>query len=68
MPAAARTTVPGQGDVDALLGQHPTGGLGLENFGPSGIGGVDGLAGQVDPLAGVGLGGRRERADLPAGQ
>ena len=61
--------VPGQRDVDPLLGQHPRVALGLELGQPRLVGlAARACAGGVDPLAGVGSGGRRQRAELAAGQ
>jgi hypothetical protein len=68
VPGAAGQPVPRQRDVDPLLGQHPGVALGLQR----GLAGLVGLGdrdpGGVDPLAGVGAGGRRQGAELAAGQ
>ena len=53
VPGAARGAVPGQRDVDPLLGQHPRVALGLELGQPGVVGLGDRGAGRVDPLAGV---------------
>ena len=60
--------VPGQRDVDGLLDEDPLVALLLELGLPGGQRLGDGAAGQADALAGLGLGGRRQGADLPVGQ
>ena len=68
MAGAGGPPVPGQGDVDGLLDQDPLVALLLE----LGLAGLERLVtappGLADPLAGVGLGGRRQGADLAVGQ
>ena len=60
--------VPGQRDVDPLLGQHAGVALGLELGQPGVVGLLTACAGRVHPLAGVAPGGGRQRAELAAGQ
>ena len=65
-PAGGAAT--GSGDVDRLLDQHPGVALGLELGLARGEGLGDPAAGLADPLARLGLGGRRQRADLAVGE
>ena len=66
--APAGDPVPGQRDVDGLLDEHPGVALGLELGLPGGQRLGDGAAGGAHPLAGLRLGGRRQRPDLAVGQ
>ena len=68
VPGAGGDPVPRQRDVDRLLDQDPLVALGLELGLPGGQRLGDRTAGGADPLARLGLGGRRQRADLPVGQ
>ena len=67
VPGAARDAVPGQRDVDPLLGQHAGVALGLELGQPGVVRLLDGEPGGVDPLAGVAPGGRGQRARARGG-
>ena len=68
VPGPGRDPVPGQRDVDGLLDQDPLVALLLELGLPGGqrLGHL--AAGAPDPLAGVGLRGRGQGADLPVGE
>ena len=68
VPGAGRVPVPRQRHVRRLVDQHPAVPVGLEFGLPRGDGVVEGLPGDADPAAGLGLGLRRQRADLGAGQ
>jgi hypothetical protein len=68
VPRAAGRAVPGQRDVDPLLGQHPGVPLLLQDGEPRGVGLGDGHPGRVDPLPGVRARRGGQRAELAAGQ
>ena len=68
VPGSGDLAVPGKGDVDGLLDEHPLLGLDLELGLTLGQCLVDGAPGLADPLAGVLARLGRQRADLPVGQ
>ena len=68
MPGALAHPVPGQGDVHRLLDQGPLVALGLQLFLPGGQGLADLAPRGPDPLARLGAGLRRQRADLGVGE
>jgi hypothetical protein len=68
VPGTARTAGHRQRDVDGLLAQHARLAFGHQRGVPGVVGGLHRGAGHVHPLAGVGLGRRRQRADLTPGQ
>ena len=65
---AERAAAGGQRDVDGLLGEDALVALGLELGLAGGERLRDPAAGLADALAGLGLGARRQRADLAVGQ
>jgi hypothetical protein len=65
MPGAACAPIGRQRHVDRLLGEHPLRRLGSERCVAEVVGALDRLARRVHSGAGVGLGGRRQGADLP---
>ena len=68
VPGAAGTAVPGQRDVDGLLDEHPRVALGAQRRQPGVVRGLRRGERLVEPAAGGGPLGRRQRADVAAGQ
>ena len=65
---AARPTIDRKRDIDGLLDENALVALRCEHHLPRLDRGSDGRAGLADPLAGIGLGGRRQGADLAVRQ
>ena len=68
VPGAGRAAADGAGDVDRLLDEDAPVALVLELALPGGVGPAELGLGRADPLAGLGLGARRQGADLALGR